>query len=84
MYAIGIILLFFVGYLTVFNISTLTTRLERIGLAFPVGVPNSVFYTSLQFVSGVCAFFHVQYHEKHHIHRNIDEHYGSERHAALI
>ena len=47
-------------------------------------VPNSVFYTSLQFVSGVCAFFHVQYHEKHHIHRNIDEHYGSERHAALI
>ena len=38
MYAIGIILLFFVGYLTVFNISTLTTRLERIGLAFPVGV----------------------------------------------
>ncbi len=38
MYALGILLLFFVGYLTVFNISTLTTRLERIGLAFPVGV----------------------------------------------
>ena len=38
MYAIGIILLFIVGYLTVFNLSTLTTRLERTALAFPVGV----------------------------------------------
>ena len=37
MVQIGIILLFIVGYLTVFNISTTTTRLERVGLAFPVG-----------------------------------------------
>lgn len=37
MYAIGTALLFLVGYLTVFNLSTLTTRLERIGLAFPAG-----------------------------------------------
>ena len=29
--------MFLVGYLTVFNLSTLTTRLERIGLAFPAG-----------------------------------------------
>ncbi len=37
MYATGTALLFLVGYLTVFNLSTLTTRLERIGLAFPAG-----------------------------------------------
>ena len=38
MYILGIVMLFAVGYLTVFNISTATTRLERVGLAFPVGV----------------------------------------------
>lgn len=37
MYIIGTILLFVIGYLAVFNLSTLTTRLERVGLAFPVG-----------------------------------------------
>lgn len=37
MYPIGILLLFIIGWLVVMNISTLTTRTERIGLAFPIG-----------------------------------------------
>ena len=40
-------MLFAVGYLTVFNISTATTRLERVGLAFPVGVVVVTFVMAL-------------------------------------
>ena len=40
-------MLFAVGYLTVFNISTATTRLERVGLAFPVGVGVITFVMAL-------------------------------------
>ena len=47
MYILGIVMLFAVGYLTVFNISTATTRLERVGLAFPVGVGVVTFVMAL-------------------------------------
>lgn len=38
MQALGIVLLLATGWLAVMNLSTLTTRLERVGLAFPVGL----------------------------------------------
>lgn len=53
MYILGILLLFLTGYLTVLNVSTLTTRLERVGLAFPVGVGVMTFVMSLMDFFGV-------------------------------
>jgi hypothetical protein len=53
MYAIGILLVFLVGYLTVFNLSTLTSRLERIGLAFPVGMGAVTAVMALMDICGI-------------------------------
>lgn len=46
-------MLFLVGYLTVFNISTRTVRLERLGLAFPVGVGVVTFVMAIMDLAGV-------------------------------
>lgn len=53
MYIAGMILLFAAGYLAVFNISTETTRLERLGLAFPAGVGVVTFVMALMDLAGM-------------------------------
>lgn len=47
MYAFGIILVFVIGWLAVMCLSTLTTRVERVGLAFPAGLGIVTFVMAL-------------------------------------
>lgn len=53
MQELGIVLLLVIGWLAVMNLSTLTTRLERVGLAFPVGLGLMTIVMALMDLAGI-------------------------------
>lgn len=53
MQELGIVLILVIGWLAVMNLSTLTTRLERVGLAFPVGLGLMTIAMALMDLAGI-------------------------------